>query len=393
MRKRTAIILCLGTAGAVTIGGLQAYAGYDRKNMYQATLDSLRLDFSDETGIVEYGSSFDPEQFVDRHNGELTITGEVDPMCVNTYKVTYSLSAEDEKYHQNVEKTYEYIIKVQDTSAPKIRLKEDTVYLEPGDSFDPSGNIETVSDIVDGDLEKGENCDAGKYTVDSEINTGEPGTYEIKITAQDRNQNRSSAVYTVVVKDKEEEPEEAPVLQEEVPQTAAVQAPEVKEETHQESSPEPAGPKPETVSEPAADPEPAETVSTPAPEKTAEPEKKPEPASTPAPTPETKKENTWTGRKLTAAAGRIKGPSGTETYYNLNMDAVVKGLEKAGIAGEYWVRSDGVKMYGDYIICACGYSVHPKYSTVETSLGTGICADTGGFASREPSLIDIAVNW
>jgi hypothetical protein len=75
------------------------------------------------------------------------------------------------------------------------------------------------------------------------------------------------------------------------------------------------------------------------------------------------------------------------------MDAVVKGLEKAGIAGEYWVRSDGVKMYGDYIICACGYSVHPKYSTVETSLGTGICADTGGFASREPSLIDIAVNW
>ena len=53
MRKRTAIILCLGTAGAVTIGGLQAYAGYDRKNMYQATLDSLRLDFSDETGIVE----------------------------------------------------------------------------------------------------------------------------------------------------------------------------------------------------------------------------------------------------------------------------------------------------------------------------------------------------
>ena len=53
----------------------------------------------------------------------------------------------------------------------------------------------------------------------------------------------------------------------------------------------------------------------------------------------------------------------------------------------------GVKMLGDYIICACAFSIRPIGTLVETSLGTGICLDTGSFAYSDPYLIDIATAW
>lgn len=82
-----------------------------------------------------------------------------------------------------------------------------------------------------------------------------------------------------------------------------------------------------------------------------------------------------------------------ETYYNLNMNGVVNNAQNAGIEGNYWVRDDGVKMYGDYVIVAANQDVHPYGSTVDTSLGTGIVLDTGGFAAGNPTQVDIATDW
>ena len=82
-----------------------------------------------------------------------------------------------------------------------------------------------------------------------------------------------------------------------------------------------------------------------------------------------------------------------ETYYNLNMDGVISIAQSQGIEGEYWVRDDGCKMYGDYIIVAANLDTHPRGSLVETSLGTGIVLDTGGFAASDPNQVDIATEW
>ena len=82
-----------------------------------------------------------------------------------------------------------------------------------------------------------------------------------------------------------------------------------------------------------------------------------------------------------------------ETYYNLNMNGVVNNAQNAGVEGDYWVRDDGVKMYGEYVIVAANQEVHPYGSTVETSLGTGIVLDTGGFAAGNPTQVDIATDW
>lgn len=101
----------------------------------------------------------------------------------------------------------------------------------------------------------------------------------------------------------------------------------------------------------------------------------------------------WDGTPLNKDRGSIYGPSGKEVYYNLDMTPVITLAQQNGIAGYFWVRDDGVKMYGNYIMVAAGYAAHPYGSLVETSLGTAIVLDTGGFADLQPDLIDIAVRW
>lgn len=96
---------------------------------------------------------------------------------------------------------------------------------------------------------------------------------------------------------------------------------------------------------------------------------------------------------LTKYSGIYWNGGQLETYYNLDMSVVVETAHANGIGGDYWIRSDGCKMLGEYIMIAANQSVHPYGSTVSTSLGTGIVVDTGGFAENNPKQIDIAVNW
>lgn len=101
----------------------------------------------------------------------------------------------------------------------------------------------------------------------------------------------------------------------------------------------------------------------------------------------------WNGSTLTPSAGVNYGPSGKETYYNLDMSGVVSIMRGMGNNDSYWVRGDGCKMLGNYIMVAANLSVHPRGSLVETSLGTGIVCDTGGFAAGNANQLDIATSW
>lgn len=114
-----------------------------------------------------------------------------------------------------------------------------------------------------------------------------------------------------------------------------------------------------------------------------------EPSELPAPEP-----SASTGSVLTAAKGVNYNQWGNkETYYNLNMSQVVANAQARGCVGEYWVRDDGVKMFGNYVIVAANLNNYPRGSFVNTSLGEGIVLDTGGFASKHPNQFDIATNW
>ncbi len=103
--------------------------------------------------------------------------------------------------------------------------------------------------------------------------------------------------------------------------------------------------------------------------------------------------SSWNGPVLTASAGIVAGPSGNETYYNLDMSGVISIMQNCGYNYTYWVRNDGVKMFGDYVMVAANFDIRPRGSLVPTSLGMGIVCDTGSFVSWDSTRLDIATTW
>ena len=92
---------------------------------------------------------------------------------------------------------------------------------------------------------------------------------------------------------------------------------------------------------------------------------------------------------LSQKLGRVQGPQEEETYYNLPMDNVVENMRDKGYAEIYYVREDGVKMLGDFIIVATDLDKYPRGTVVQTSLGQGLVCDK----CETPNTIDIAVEW
>jgi len=93
---------------------------------------------------------------------------------------------------------------------------------------------------------------------------------------------------------------------------------------------------------------------------------------------------------LTARLGTITFDGHKETWYDRPMNRVVTRAQTMGIPCEYWVREDGVKMFGPWVIVAA----HPskiRYTRIQTSLGEGIILDT--HTSSDTELYDIATDW
>ena len=100
--------------------------------------------------------------------------------------------------------------------------------------------------------------------------------------------------------------------------------------------------------------------------------------------------------RITKERGGYMGPSGRETYYNLNMSLCVAYMRDLGydeIEYPYWIRDDGAKMLGNYVMCAANWSIRPKGTIIPTSLGDAIVVDTGDFVLEYPNGVDLAVDW
>ncbi|MBR1751130.1 MAG: hypothetical protein IJ740_09675 [Ruminococcus sp.] len=100
---------------------------------------------------------------------------------------------------------------------------------------------------------------------------------------------------------------------------------------------------------------------------------------------------------LSTSSGVYYGPSGKETYYNLDMSTVVSIMREMGYSEDaypYYIRDDGCKMLGNYVIVACNFDLRPRGTLVQTSLGTGIVCDTSPvFVGDAATQVDIAVAW
>lgn len=98
---------------------------------------------------------------------------------------------------------------------------------------------------------------------------------------------------------------------------------------------------------------------------------------------------------LTRSGGTFDGPSAMETYYNLPMGRCISMMRDLGYGVEeypFYIREDGAKMLGDYVMIAVNTYEYPKGTIFETSLGMGIVADHCERAESE-NVIDIATDW
>ena len=105
---------------------------------------------------------------------------------------------------------------------------------------------------------------------------------------------------------------------------------------------------------------------------------------------------TWKGKRLSRTAGVVNGPSGRETYYNMDMSFCISRMRRQGYSEKdypYWVRDDGCKMLGQYVMVAANFRIRPLGTILETSVGWAIVVDTGGFVRQYPKGIDVATTW
>lgn len=95
--------------------------------------------------------------------------------------------------------------------------------------------------------------------------------------------------------------------------------------------------------------------------------------------------------KLTKEGGVFNGPSGRETWYSLPMTGVVNHMRNLGYTEAeypYWVREDGCKMLGDFIMVAANTYELPKGTIIDTSRGEALVCD-----HCPAGHIDIATVW
>ena len=180
------------------------FAGFIGSNIYEqirtdALYDSISMSFL-SVKEVEYGTKdVNATAFIDKvENGELVnYTKDIDTSKLGTQTLTYEVSLED------VKKDYLINVEVKDTKKPIINVKKSTITLYKGTNYKYSDNIQSVSDEIDGNLgyvdivpEVNEN---GYYTISSNFNKNNTGSYPVKIKAVDKNGNVTEASYTIKV--------------------------------------------------------------------------------------------------------------------------------------------------------------------------------------------------
>ena len=150
------------------------------------------------TTVLEYGAKeTDPLKLVRCDNKDVTITTDshLDLSVTGDQEVVYVLHLSD------AERTEKKTFTVKDTRAPEIKLNDQTKTLDYGAEYDPYGNIASIRDPVDGDLKKaeGEDDTNGYYRIEGSVNPQQPGTYELKVIAVDRNGNEKTDTFKVTV--------------------------------------------------------------------------------------------------------------------------------------------------------------------------------------------------
>jgi len=184
-------------AASLSVVGICTYNILQNNMIYE----NMNISFTSNKE-VEYGTdNFDPRKLISEiSDGALTsYTKAVDTSKVGTQKLTFEVTKD------NIVKKFSVLLKIKDTNAPVITLKEKEVNVFAGDGYDLNSNIEKIMDVVDGDINYSDTEleEGAYYTITySAFDSNIVGDYVINIKAVDSNGNVSVDSFTVHVKEK-----------------------------------------------------------------------------------------------------------------------------------------------------------------------------------------------
>lgn len=183
-----------------TLLGYYVYDIARRQRIY----DSLNISFSSVTEI-EYGTAnYNPQKLVENvEEGVIrNYTKTVDTSTVGTKELIFEVGKDD------IVKEIKVTVEVKDTQAPEITINKDSINIYQGYNYDVRENIESVKDLVDGDITYNDQNNIGMeegvsyYTVNSSLDYNKIGSYPVVIRAVDKNSNVSEKTFTVNVLEK-----------------------------------------------------------------------------------------------------------------------------------------------------------------------------------------------
>ena len=208
-KKLTIALICLITILAIVIGTLLYRNRLENKLIedmnasYKAIYDELVMEVNEDKLLVEYGESFNQDEFIKSYEGEISSDSVLDVKSIGTQTIKYILEKKDD-YNQIVKRDYEYIFTVEDNKAPIIELKEDSLEFVRGTDIDITSNVVKVYDEIDGELKEAISLSNNTYCIDGDINMNETGEYIVKVIAKDKNGLKTEKEFKVTIIDKVE---------------------------------------------------------------------------------------------------------------------------------------------------------------------------------------------
>lgn len=177
----------------VIVTAADKHGNEDKGSFTITIIDPLEgVELKPSTDTLEYSlKSTDPTKLVTCSIDDVKISAtNLDLSKIGAQKVTYTLTKGSST--KKVDITYT----VKDTKSPSITLVEENPTITEGDSFDPYGYVSSVTDPVDGELErvdaKPENNGGGWYTIEGDYDANKDGVYFLTVLACDKNGNQTS---------------------------------------------------------------------------------------------------------------------------------------------------------------------------------------------------------
>lgn len=190
-KKKVFEIVSLVVLSSIMMISCYVYHKYD-------TFRSIKV-VVDNKAAVEYGSAnYNINKLIKKVEGEIvSVKQDIDINKMGEQEVVVEVKK------ANVTKDVAFIVNVVDTAAPAINLKEEKVTITEGSDYDLTTNIESVKDLVDGDINY-----SGEVTEDSNFyynfSYGEDidnvGEHEVIVNAKDKSGNATQIKFILEVK-------------------------------------------------------------------------------------------------------------------------------------------------------------------------------------------------